>query len=63
VPEEKGKSIVTSMKVDGDIWKKAKIQAIQEDITLTELLNEALELRIKDASKFEKQKKTARSEI
>ncbi len=51
------------MKVDGDIWKKAKIQAIQEDITLTELLNEALELRIKDASKFEKQKKTARSEI
>ena len=34
--------IVTSMKVDEDLWKKAKKRAIDEEITLQELLNQAV---------------------
>jgi hypothetical protein len=46
-----GKPTVTSMKVDGELWKKAKIQAIQEGISLQELLSEALEMRLKDTDR------------
>lgn len=49
-----GKTTVTSVKVDEDIWKEAKIEAIKEGITLTELLNEALEMRLKDTAKAER---------
>lgn len=49
-----GKVTVTSVKVDEDIWKEAKIEAIKEGITLTELLNEALEMRLKDTAKVER---------
>jgi hypothetical protein len=35
--------IVTSMKVDEDLWKRAKKRAIDEEITLQELLNEAVQ--------------------
>jgi len=35
--------IVTSMKVDEELWKKAKKRAIDEEITLQELLNEAVQ--------------------
>jgi DNA-binding protein YbaB len=38
-----GKPTVTSVKVDEDIWKEAKKKAIDEDITLQDLLNEAVE--------------------
>jgi len=34
--------IVTSMKVDEDLWKKAKKRAIDEEMTLQELLNAAV---------------------
>ena len=46
--------IVTSMRVDEDKWKKAKIRAIEEGITLSKLLDEALEMRLKDAAKMER---------
>jgi len=48
-----GKPTVTSVKVDEDVWKKAKIRAIEEGITLQDLLNEALEDRLskKESSK------------
>ncbi len=36
-------SIVTSIKVDQDLWKKAKKRAIDEEITLQELLNAAVQ--------------------
>jgi predicted DNA binding CopG/RHH family protein len=36
-------TIVTSVKVDGDLWKQAKKKAIDEGITLQDLLNEAVE--------------------
>jgi acyl-CoA hydrolase len=35
--------IVTSLKVEGDLWKRAKKRAIDEEITLQELLNVAVE--------------------
>jgi len=35
--------IVTSMKVDEELWKKAKKRAIDEEITLQELLNAAVQ--------------------
>ena len=38
-----GSFIVTSMKVDEDLWKRAKKRAIDEEITLQELLNQAVQ--------------------
>jgi hypothetical protein len=35
--------IVTSMKVDEELWKRAKKRAIDEEITLQELLNMAVQ--------------------
>ena len=35
--------IVTSMKVDEELWKRAKKRAIDEEITLQELLNQAVQ--------------------
>ena len=51
-----GKETVTSVKVDEDLWKEAKIAAIKEGITLQRLLNEALEMGLKDAGKMERLK-------
>lgn len=36
------KKRVTSIKVDEELWKEAKVAAAKNDITLTELLNRAL---------------------
>jgi predicted transcriptional regulator len=33
----------TSIKISPDVWKKAKIEAIKHDITLSYLLEEAIE--------------------
>jgi len=38
--------IVTSIRLDEDKWKKAKIRAIEEGITLTIFLDEALDMRL-----------------
>lgn len=35
-------SVVTSIKVDEELWKRAKKRAIDDNITLQELLNEAV---------------------
>ena len=37
-----GNTTVTSVKVDEDVWKEAKIQAIREGLTLQDVLNRAL---------------------
>jgi acyl-CoA hydrolase len=34
--------VVTSMKVDEEVWKRAKKRAIDEEITLQQLLNVAV---------------------
>jgi hypothetical protein len=46
--EDLRKQIVTSLRVDSDLWKEAKVQAIRNDITLTELVEEALNLWIQE---------------
>jgi predicted DNA-binding ribbon-helix-helix protein len=42
-----GKQIVTSIKIDEDTWKKAKIEAIRRGMTVAQLLNSALEEALK----------------
>ena len=46
-----GKEIVTSIRIDKDLWKKAKILAIEEGTTLKELLERLLKEEIKKGSK------------
>jgi hypothetical protein len=50
---------VTSLKVDEDLWKRAKKRAVDEEITLQELLNEAVQdyLRRKSASEYKRRKR------
>jgi len=38
----KAKEIVTSVRVNEELWKEAKIYAIKRGITLAELLNELI---------------------
>ena len=51
--------IVTSLKVDEELWKRAKKRAIDEEITLQELLNEAVQdyLKRKTAAEFRRRKR------
>ncbi len=39
---EEKKQIVTSLRVNADTWKLAKIEAIKHDLTLTELIDNAI---------------------
>jgi hypothetical protein len=48
---EKKRQIVTSLRVNADSWKKAKIEAIRHDITLTDLIEDAIELWIEKQGK------------
>jgi hypothetical protein len=41
------KRITTSIKIDPKLWKEAKIQAIQDEITVSELLEGAIRDYIK----------------
>jgi hypothetical protein len=45
---EEKKQIVTSLRVASDLWKEAKVQAIRNDITLAELIEEAINLWMKE---------------
>jgi hypothetical protein len=51
--------VVTSMKVDEELWKRAKKRAIDEEITLQELLNAAVQdyLRKKTPPDYGRRKK------
>ena len=49
--------IVTSLKVDEDLWKRAKKRAIDEEITLQELLNEAVKDYLKRTTAAELRRK------
>lgn len=46
--DEEKKQFVTSLRVDSNLWKEAKVQAIRHDITLTELVEEAINLWMKE---------------
>ena len=47
MPIEEKKQLVTSLRIDPQIWKQAKVEAIQHDITLTQLVEEAINCWIK----------------
>ena len=51
--------IVTSMKVDEELWKRAKKRAIDDEITLQHLLNQAVQdyLRKKTIVEYRRRKK------
>lgn len=49
-----GNATVTSIKVDGELWKEAKIQAIRSGITLQDVLNRALKEWLDEQRKKEK---------
>ena len=49
--------IVTSLKVDEDLWKRAKKRAIDEEITLQKLLNEAVQDYLKRKTVVEYRRK------
>ena len=42
MPIEEKELIVTSLKVNPELWKQAKIAALQCDITLGELIDQAV---------------------
>jgi len=49
--KEKNNQIVTSLKVDPELWKKAKIEALKHDTTLGQLVDEAIREWIKKKEK------------
>ena len=49
-----GNTTVTSVKVDDELWKEAKIQAIRSGITLQDVLNRALKEWLEQQRKKEK---------
>lgn len=42
MPSQTKKEIVTSLRVDPKLWKKAKIEALKQDMTLGKLVDEAI---------------------
>ena len=46
-----GKETVTSIRIDEELWKEAKICAVREGITLKELLERLLKEELKKRSK------------
>lgn len=39
---KKKKQTITSLRVDPDVWKQAKIEAIKHDLSLADLVDEAI---------------------
>jgi hypothetical protein len=46
--ESEKNQIVTSLRVDSLLWKEAKVEAIKHDMTLTEVVEEALKKWIRE---------------
>jgi predicted DNA-binding ribbon-helix-helix protein len=46
-----GKQTVTSIRVDEDLWRDAKIYAIRKETTLTELIEKLLRDELKSSRK------------
>ena len=44
------KQLVTSLRVDPELWKEAKIQAIRHDLTLADVVDVAIRDWIKNKS-------------
>ena len=57
MPIEDKKQLVTSLRINPDVWKEAKVAAIQNDMTLTQLVEEAINCWIKMREKMGKESK------
>lgn len=57
MPIEEKKQLVTSLRIDPNIWKQAKVEAIQHDITLTQLVEEAIDCWIEKKKESNSKKK------
>jgi hypothetical protein len=44
----------TSLKLKPSVWRKAKIEAVSNDIQLSDLVEEAIEELLRDQSKIDK---------
>ena len=44
---DKGKRVTTSIKIDPELWKEAKIEAITREMDLSELVEGALKKELK----------------
>jgi predicted HicB family RNase H-like nuclease len=55
MPIEDKKQLVTSLRINPEIWKEAKVAAIQNDMTLTQLVEEAIKCWME--TKIEKKEK------
>lgn len=52
---ENKKQLVTSLRINPDVWKDAKVAAIQNDMTLTQLVEEAINCWIQEKMKEKEQ--------
>jgi len=48
---EEKKQLVTSLRINPELWKEAKVEAIRHDMTLTEVVEEALKKWIHEKDK------------
>lgn len=51
------KKTATSIKIDPELWKEAKIEAIRRDMQVSELVEEAIRKWIKSSSEAEQYEK------
>jgi predicted HicB family RNase H-like nuclease len=51
MPINEKDQFVTSLRINPQIWKEAKVAAIQNDITLTQLVEEAINCWIEEKTK------------
>jgi hypothetical protein len=51
---EEKKQIVTSLRVDSELWKQAKVEAIKSDMTLGDLVDAAIREWIRKQEKCKK---------
>jgi predicted HicB family RNase H-like nuclease len=51
MPIDDKKQLVTSLRINPEIWKEAKVAAIQNDMTLTQLVEEAINCWIREQEK------------
>jgi predicted HicB family RNase H-like nuclease len=57
MPLENKKQLVTSLRINPEVWKDAKVAAIQNDMTLTQLVEEAINCWIKMRTEMKKENK------
>jgi predicted DNA-binding ribbon-helix-helix protein len=50
-----GKDIVTSFRIDGDLWKEAKIYAIKKEMTMKELIERLLKRELESEKDVDKE--------